>query len=230
MVISTLVEFMLFFDRGNSKTESSTAAQRSHVTSHTRGRRPAGSDTKAAIVAAARRRFSEHGYPGTTMRAIAADAEVDPRLITHFFGSKQKLFASVVELPFDPDAVFPMLLGPGGEGLGRRLAEFILGLLENPQPRNILTGIIRAAASEQAAADQLRERIIQRVLVPLAQQLGADRPELRAALVASQVVGLMFARHVVGLAALKSAERAELASFLGRAFDIYLQGELPDGS
>jgi AcrR family transcriptional regulator len=200
------------------------------VTSHTRGRRPAGSDTKAAIVAAARRRFSEHGYPGTTMRAIAADAAVDPRLITHFFGSKQQLFAAVVELPFDPDVVFPMLLGGGGDDVGRRLAEFIFGLLENPQSRNIVTGIIRAAASEQAAADQLRERVVMRVLVPLAEQLGVDHPELRASLVGSQVVGLTFARHVVGVPGLVSAERADLVSFLGRAFDVYLRGELPAAS
>jgi AcrR family transcriptional regulator len=197
------------------------------VTSHTRGRRPAGSDTKAAIVAAARTRFSEHGYPGTTLRAIAADAEVDPRLITHFFGSKQQLFAAVVELPFDPQAVFPMLLGGGGEDVGRRLAEFVLGLLENPQSRNVLTGIIRAAASEQAAAEQLRERVVMRVLLPLAEQLGADRPELRASLVGSQAVGLAFARHVVGIPGLVDADRGELAVFLGRVFDVYLRGDLP---
>jgi AcrR family transcriptional regulator len=199
------------------------------VTSHTRGRRPAGSETKAAIVAAARRRFSEHGYPGTTLRAIAADAEVDPRLITHFFGSKQQLFASVVELPFDPDAVFPMLLGGGGDDVGRRLAEFILGILDSPQSRNVVTGIIRAAASEQAAADQLRERVIKRVLMPLAESLGVDHPELRAALLGSQVVGLTFARHVVGVEPLPTADRADLVSFLGRVFDVYLRGPLPGG-
>ena len=43
-------------------------------TRQTRGRRPGGSDTRAAIEAAARRRFAEVGYPRTTMRAIAADA------------------------------------------------------------------------------------------------------------------------------------------------------------
>jgi AcrR family transcriptional regulator len=196
------------------------------VTSHTRGRRPAGSDTREAIVAAARRRFSEHGYPRTTMRAIAADAGVDPRLITHFFGSKQQLFASVVEFPFDPEAVFPMLLAGGEEEVGRRLAEFVLGILENPQSRNIVTGIIRAAASEEAAAAQLRDSVVSRVMMPLARQLGSDRPELRAALVGSQVVGMTFARHVVEIPALKSAERAELVGALSQVFDVYLRGDL----
>jgi AcrR family transcriptional regulator len=194
------------------------------MTSHTRGRRPAGSDTKAEIMAAARRRFAEFGYPRTTMRAIADDADVDPRLITHFFGSKQQLFATVIELPFDPGTVFPALLGGGGEDVGRRLAEFILGVLDNPQARNTLTGIIRAAASEEAAAAQIRDRFVTRMLIPLAEQLGSDRPELRAALVGSQVVGLTFARHVVGVPALSSAERSELVGFLAKVFDVYLRG------
>jgi AcrR family transcriptional regulator len=195
---------------------------------HTRGRRPAGGDTKAAIVAAARRRFSEMGYPRTTMRAVAADAGVDPRLITHFFGSKQQLFASVVEFPFDPDAVFPTLLAGGGDDIGRRLAQFVVGVLENPQARNTVTGIIRAAASEEAAAAQIRDFVVTRTLTPLAKQLGADRPELRAALVGSQVVGLAFARHVVGVPALLAAERAELVGFLAQTFDVYLRGQIDD--
>jgi AcrR family transcriptional regulator len=160
------------------------------------------------------------------MRAIAADAGVDPRLITHFFGSKQQLFASVVEFPFDPETVFPMLLAGGGEDVGRRLAEFVLGVLENPQSRNVVTGIIRAAASEETAAAQLRDSVVSRVMMPLARQLGSDRPELRAALVGSQVVGMTFARHVVEIPALKSAQRAELVSALGRVFDVYLLGDL----
>ena len=94
------------------------------------------------------------------------------RLITHFFGSKQQLFAAVVELPFDPEAVFPMLLSGSDDGLGGRLAEFILNVLENPQSRNIVTGIIRAAASEEAAAAQIRDRVVARMLTPLAEHVG----------------------------------------------------------
>jgi AcrR family transcriptional regulator len=192
---------------------------------HARGRRPAGSDTKAAIEAAARRLFSEVGYPRTTMRAIAAEAGVDPRLITHFFGSKQELFVAVVELPFDPAPTFEAILADGGDDVGRRLATFVLGIQEDPRARSTITGIIRAAASEEAAATQIREMIVARMLTPLARNLGADRPELRAALVSSQVVGMTFARHVVGIPALQEADRSELIGFLAQVFDVYLRGE-----
>jgi AcrR family transcriptional regulator len=187
-----------------------------------RGRRPAGSNTRAAIEAAARRRFAEVGYPRTTMRAIAADAGVDPRLITHFFGSKQELFVAVVELPFDPEPTFDALLSGGYAGVGARLAEFVLGMLDRPETRSTILGVIRAAASEDAAAEQIRQLLATRLLGPLARRVGADQPDLRAALVASQVVGLTFARHVVGFPALVEADRAALAGLLSKVFDVYL--------
>lgn len=189
-----------------------------------RGRRPGGSDTKAAIEASARRLFSELGYPRTTMRAIAADAGVDPKLITHFFGSKQQLFVAAVELPFDPETTFDALLAEGGEDAGRRLAEFQLALLENPHARSTLTGIMRAAASEEAAAAQIRDLIATRLLTALARHFGPEEPELRASMMASQIVGLTFVRHIVGVPALETADRTRLIAYLSQVFNLYLQG------
>ncbi len=192
--------------------------------SHARGRRPAGSDTKAAIEVSARRLFSELGYPRTTMRAIAADAGVDPRLITHFFGSKQQLFVAVVELPFDPETTFDTLLAGGGEDAGQQLAEFLLSLLENPRARSTLTGIMRAAASEEAAAAQIRDLVATRLLTALARHFGGEEPELRASMMASQIVGLTFVRHVVGAPALENADRTRLIAYLSQVFNLYLRG------
>jgi AcrR family transcriptional regulator len=191
-----------------------------------RGRRPAGSGTREAIAAAARRQFGELGYRRTSLRSIAVEAGVDPRLVLHFFGSKQELFASVVELPFDPATAFDALMGPGEQGLGRRLAEFILAVLDSPEGRGTITGLIRAAASEDEAAATIRELVAQRLLLPLASRVGRDRPELRASLVASQIVGLAMARHVVGLTPLATASHAELIAALAPVFDHYLTGPI----
>jgi AcrR family transcriptional regulator len=191
-----------------------------------RGRRPAGSGTREAIAAAARRQFGELGYQRASLRSIAAEAGVDPRLVLHFFGSKQDLFATVVELPFDPATTFDALLGPGEQGLGRRVAEFLLAILDSPEGRKTITGLIRAAASEEEAATTIRDLLDQRLLLPLASRVGRDRPELRASLVASQVVGLAMARHVVGLTPLATASRAELVAALAPVFDHYLTGHL----
>ncbi|HEU5044324.1 MAG TPA: TetR family transcriptional regulator [Nocardioidaceae bacterium] len=195
-----------------------------------RGRRPAGSGTREAIERVARRQFAELGYPGTTMRGIAQEAGVDPRLVGHFFGSKQQLFVEVVELPFDPETVFDRLLDPGAPDLGRRLAGFVLGLLEDPRARNTVTGVIRAAASEKPAAEMVREMITTRLLLPLARRVGGTDPELRAALLGSQIVGLAFVRHVVGVHPLAQADRDRLVAAIAPVLDHYLTGPLPDPS
>ena len=192
----------------------------------TRGRRPAGSGTREAILAAASRAFGEQGYPRTTLRAVAREAGVDTRLVTHYFGSKQDLFIAVVELPFDPEEVIPALLAPGREGVGYRLAAFGVGMLENPDARRTMTGLLRAAASEEAAAERVRDLLMERLLGPLAHHLGGDQPELRAALTAAQIAGMAFARHVVGVPRLADASPDELVAALGPVLEHYLTGDL----
>lgn len=45
--------------------------------------------TKSAILEAAQRLFSSRGYSETGVRDIAAEAGVNPALISRYFGSKQ---------------------------------------------------------------------------------------------------------------------------------------------
>lgn len=62
------------------------------------GRRPGSNRTRQLILSAARGRFSEDGYAGTTIRAIASDAGVDSSLVMRFFGSKEDLFGAVMSI------------------------------------------------------------------------------------------------------------------------------------
>lgn len=192
----------------------------------TRGRRPAGSGTREAILAAASRAFAEQGYPRTTLRAIARDAGVDTRLVTHYFGTKQDLFVAVVELPFDPEEVMAGVLGPGTDGVGHRLATFAVGMLETPEARRTMTGLLRAAASEEEAALRVRDLLVARLLTPLAHHIGGDRPDLRAALTGAQMAGLVVARHIVGLPRLAEATPEELVAAVGPVLQHYLAGDL----
>lgn len=192
----------------------------------TRGRRPAGSGTREAILAAASRAFAEQGYPRTTLRAVARDAGVDTRLVTHYFGTKQDLFLAVVELPFDPEQVMPTLLAPGRDGVGFRLAAFAVGVMDDPAARRTMTGLLRAAASEEAAAARVRDLLVERLLGPLAHLLGGDDPELRASLTGAQVAGVVFARHVIGLPRLAQASPDELVAAIGPVLEHYLTGDL----
>lgn len=189
-----------------------------------RGRRAGGSDTRNDILEAARLQFGELGYGHTTLRSVAAVAGVDPRLVLHYFGSKQRLFIESVELPVDPELVFGSLFEGRREGAGQRAAQLFLAAMEDTETQRAMIGLIRAAASEPEAAELIREVLTQRILMPLASRVGADQPELRASLMASQVVGLMMARYVVGLQPLASASREQLVRALTPVFDHYLAG------
>ena len=94
-----------------------------------RGRRAAGEDTKAALVAAAREVFIEKGYDGATVRAIAAKAGVDAAMVNHWFGGKEGLFAqSVLQLPFDPAEILRRVVEGPVEEAGR----WFRGVLPSP--------------------------------------------------------------------------------------------------
>lgn len=191
-----------------------------------RGRRPSGSNTRAAILAAAQHQFAELGYPGTTLRSVAREAGVDTRLVTHYFGSKQALFIQTVELPFEPDAVLEQVLAGGREEVGRRLAAFAVTVLAQPAARRTMTGLLRAAASEDAAAVLVRDLLTERIVAPIARRIGGEDPELRAALVGAQMAGLVMGRHVIGLAPLADAGPERLAAALAPVLQHYLTDDL----
>jgi AcrR family transcriptional regulator len=187
-----------------------------------RGRRPGESNSREAIAAAARAQFADLGYDRTTIRAVATDAGVDPALVMHFFGSKQKLFVEAMAVPFDAAAVAEELAAGDRAGVGQRLAGYLLRVLETPAGRVFFLGRLRAAASEPEAAKLLRDQITRELVGPLVRQLGSDRPALRAALVSSQLMGWVFARWVVEVEALKPLDADEAARVLGPTLQRYL--------
>jgi AcrR family transcriptional regulator len=207
---------MVFFDRGNRKGQRSMA--------RTRGRRPGGMDTRSAIVAEARRQFGEAGYAPTTLRGVAAGAGVDPRLVLHYFGSKRGLFLEAVELPVDPSMVVGQAFRGESGTVGERVAALVLSVLDDPTARQALMGILRSAVTDPEAAELVRDLLSERLLLPIAREVSADQPELRAALVAAQVTGLTIARHVLGFEPVASASRETLVAALAPVITHYLQG------
>jgi AcrR family transcriptional regulator len=193
------------------------------------GRRRGKSGTREAIEAAARRLFADVGYDRTSLRAIAREAGVDPSLVVHFFGSKQRLFVSVVELPFDPAAVLPGLLAGDRATVGRRFAEFLVGVLEDRESRARVVGIVRAAASEPGAAEEVRALLSHRILGPIAAALDSDRPQLRANLVGTQTVGLVLARYIVQVEPIASLDRRALVDAIAPTLQRYLVEPLEPG-
>lgn len=191
------------------------------------GRRPGPSSTRDEILRAARRSFAEGGYDRATFRGIATDAGVDPALVVQFFGSKKSLFAAATASPVTLAELSAEAVGDSSAGPGRRLASLLMMWLEDEGARLALLGRVRSAASEPAAADAVRE-MIGAQLTEFARLMEGDRPDVRASLLATQFLGVVFARFVVGVEPLASMDGEEIAKWLGPTFDLYLTGALHD--
>lgn len=191
------------------------------------GRPPGGTRNREAILAAAAHHFAEFGYDRTSMRAIAAEAGVDQALIAHYFGSKHQLFIAAVEFPLEPAEILPEVLSADRSTIGERLAQVQLTLLEDPDARRRLTGLVRAASSEPDAARLLREFLMREIIGPVAEALGSDEPELRVSLVGSQIIGLMMARYIARVEPLASLPAERVVQLVGPTLQRYLMQPLP---
>ena len=190
------------------------------------GRRPGDSGTRDAVLAAAKEAFGRQGYAATSLRAVARTAEVDPALITHYFGSKDGLFEAALALPLDPGVLVAQLLSGGPDGLGERIVRTFLGVWDSTPGQGPMLAMLRSAVSHEDSADTLRELLLRVLLRPLAVGAGADQPDLRAALLASQVVGLAMTRYVLRIEPVASADPDTLANALGPTLQRYLTGTL----
>jgi AcrR family transcriptional regulator len=190
-----------------------------------RGRRPGDSRTREAILAAAAERFTDQGFRDTTMRSVATAAGVDPALVHHFFGTKEGLFAAAMDFPINPAEVVAGVVEPGVDGLGERVVRTLLGIFGELGRANPMIGLIRSAAGHPPAARMLREFISGTVLDRVAAAVQTDRPQLRAEMSASQILGILVAREVIALPALADADQETLVAAYGPVIQHFLTGD-----
>lgn len=186
------------------------------------GRRPGDTSNRDVILDAARSQFTQHGFRGATMRAIAAAAGVDPGLIRHFFGDKQGLFSAAMEAP----PILDCFTGPREEW-GETLARTFLSLWEDPETAAPWRAMAASAFANDEALRRFREHAVAGVLrqgIPL---LPPDNPGLRLSLAISHVIGTALARHVIQVPPLAAATLDELVALIGPTVQRYLTGPLP---
>jgi AcrR family transcriptional regulator len=190
-----------------------------------RGRRPGAPDTKAEVLAAARSSFAEKGYRGTTIRAVAAAAGVDPALVHHYFGSKDDLFLAALQMPVDPRELLAPVIAAGPDGAGERLLRTFLAVWDDPETQAQLVAVFRSVLSADGAT-LLKEGFIPVIVTPVLSHLVRDRPEVRIPLVASQVVGLIVTRYVVAFPPMAQLSAEEVVARMGPVLQHYLTGDL----
>lgn len=190
-----------------------------------RGRRSGGADTRAGLLAAARVEFADRGFDGATVRRIAERAGVDPAMVNHWFGGKEKLFLAALDLPLEPAQVREHLVSGPGDTVGERIVRTFLTVWDTGGG-SPMAAVLRSVAGHEAAARMLREYVGKAILVPVTRVHSPDRPDERGALVAAQLIGLAMIRYVVHLEPLASAPPEDLVAAVGPTVQRYLTGNL----
>ncbi|MGI5524713.1 TetR family transcriptional regulator [Micromonospora sp. CA-259024] len=174
--------------------------------------------TRAAILRAARERFAADGYERATIRAIAADARIDPSMVMRYYGSKEGLFAAAAEF----DLRLPDLAPVPPARLGEVLVRHFLTRWEGDET---LVALLRAASTNPGAAERMRGIFADQLTAAVA-AFGTD-PAMtarRAGLVASQILGLAYTRYVVRLPPMVDTTPEELVSWIAPTLQRYLTG------
>jgi AcrR family transcriptional regulator len=192
------------------------------------GRRPGNQDTRQSILDAARQVFAEKGFDKGSIRAIAAAAEVDPALVHHYFGTKDKLFLASMNAPVNPAEAIPMALDGPRDQAGERLIRLVLSVWDSPAGAAAM-GMFRSALSNEWTARLLREFVVTQILRKAVSELALDPAEapMRSALVATQMAGLMTTRYVLKIEPVASAAPESLVQALGPNVQRFLTEPLP---
>ena len=179
--------------------------------------------TRAAILAAARRRFAAEGFERTTIRAIAADADIDPSMVMRYYGSKDGLFAAAIDL----DLHLPDLATVPRKQLGDTLARHWVELWEGDLADELLIVLLRSAITNEHAAEQLRTVFGAQVAKTLAVVVDdpAEAPT-RAGLVSTQMLGLALCRHILRLPPVVALDAETLIASISDTIQRYLTGPL----
>ncbi len=184
-----------------------------------------GARTRQRILHTAATLFSEKSFEQVSLRSIARNAHVDPALINHYFGSKEGLFAAVLDEHLQPVQLEQRLGVDPVDRWGRELVLKAESVWVSPAGRAMLAMVRRAFAGNP---ELLRTFVTKALLERIASHIDGpdDERRLRASLVASQMSGLIVARHVVRVEPLASLTREQVADLVGPNVQRYLTGPL----
>jgi AcrR family transcriptional regulator len=180
----------------------------------------------ARILSAARDEFAQHGWAGTTIRAVARGAEVDPALVYHYFGSKEALLDAATTPPQRwLESVAKTWTTPVDE-LGAALLRLMLDAWADDEIGPVLRAILLTAAHDEATREKLR-RVVESSLMGVS-QLGVDERDrqVRSGLISSQMMGLGMMRYIWKIQPVASMTDDELVAAVAPNLQRYIQGDL----
>jgi AcrR family transcriptional regulator len=178
------------------------------------------------ILAAARASFAERGYAGTTLRAVARHAGVDPALVSYYFKTKTGLLEAALVPPAGWAASLAEAAASPVRERGAALVRMFIGAWEDPATAEYLQSVILTAAHEPVARQQLAANFAQYILQAVSAHLDEADRFTRASLASSQMVGLAMTRYVWKVGAIAQLPPDEVVRLIAPTVQKYLTGKL----
>lgn len=144
--------------------------------------------------------FAARGFERTTVRAVAAEAEIDPSMVMRYFGSKAGLFAAAATSNVEP----PDLGRVPAEKRGECMVRHFVDRWEHGPEDDSLVFLLRTAVTNPQVAEQMQGNFKRLIVEPVA-ALGVDQVDRRAGLIGTQLLGLALCRYVLRLQPIAAA-------------------------
>jgi AcrR family transcriptional regulator len=178
---------------------------------------PRSEGTRRTILEAARATFATRGYEQTTIRAVAAQADIDPSMVMRYFGSKAGLFTAASTMDLHPPDLRSVPVRRRGEHIVRHFVD----RWESATTDETLVFMMRTAVTNEAVAAQMQATFDELIIVPIA-ALGDDDAGERAALIGSQMLGLVLCRYVLRLEPFASLPIEDVVARIAPTIQRYL--------
>jgi AcrR family transcriptional regulator len=182
--------------------------------------------TRQAILDSARVLFTQFGYDGVGVREIARRAGGTAMLVNRYFGSKEQLFAEVVEVTLSAPGILTSEVtaqAANDATLSRNVAEALVArTAPGATPMDGFLILLRSASSEPAAAI-LRQKFTQHFQEPLAERLPGSQAGERATLFLSLIAGFQVMRQILQMPGLVEAEPSGLVGHLQSLFEVLVK-------
>jgi AcrR family transcriptional regulator len=187
---------------------------------------------QARILQAARQEFAANGWAGTTMRAIARAADVDPALVYHYFGSKEALLDAATDPPQKwLESVAATWATPRAD-LGERLVRTVLAAWSDDEIGPVLRATLLTAAHDERAREKVR-RVVEFSLIGQS-TLGTDEVDRlrRSGLIATQLIGFAMLRYVWKIEPVASMAEEDIVTAIAPNIQRYVDADLltPSGA
>lgn len=184
-----------------------------------------GEQTKDRILQVAQQQFAKFPYEQVTTRSIATEAGIDAAMIHRYFGSKEGLFAAIVNDGIQIENLSKQIVQIPLEHLGEAIVRYGIGLWSSPQAKPLMALLRRTLAENP--------RAIYQVLFPkfetIISEKSAFSPEeirLRVGLCFSQMLGFILTRYLIEVESIAQLNTDQAVQIIAPVLQNYLTGPL----